>query len=129
RQGYIDHSGYEKPLQLTPMQQDMIKKFEEKTSKAGFKFNLRLISSSSSQATADANLRNILASFMQYSQPPFNGFRALRRKSKLVVNDYIFRIFRNTKAVLNTEELASLWHLPTKYMETPNIKWLHAKKA
>src|SRR5690606_12611410 len=26
RQGYMDHSGYDKPLQLTPMQQDMIKK-------------------------------------------------------------------------------------------------------
>jgi len=129
RQGYIDHSGYEKPLQLTPMQQDMIKKFEEKTSKAGFKFNLRLVASSTDQGTADANLRNILASYMQYSQPPFNGFKALRRKHQKVVSDYIFRVFRNTKSVLNTEELASLWHLPTKFIETPNIKWLNAKKA
>jgi len=129
RQGYIDHSGYEKPLQLTPMQQDMIKKFEEKTSKSGFKFNMRLVASSASKATSDANLRNILASFMQYSQPPFNGFRTLRRKPERVTNDYIFRVFHNTKSVLNTEELASLWHLPTKFMETPNIRWLHAKKA
>lgn len=129
RQGYMDHSGYDKPLQLTPMQQDMIKKFEEKTSKAGFKFNLRLVTSSSDQATSDVNLRNILASFMQYTQPPFNGFRVLKRKPQKVISDFIFRVFHHTKAVLNTEELASLWHLPTKFIETPNIKWLNAKKA
>lgn len=129
RQGYIDHSGYDKPLQLTPMQQDMIKKFEEKTSKAGFKFNMRLVTSANDQATSDVNLRNILASFMQYTMPPFNGFRVVKRKPQKVISDFIFRVFRHTRAVLNTEELASLWHLPTKFIETPNIKWLNAKKA
>src|SRR3989344_5022508 len=127
--GHIDQSGIYKPLQLTPMQQEMIKKFEEKASKVGYKFNLRVISSSIDQATADGNLRNILASFMQYSMPPFNGFKVLRRQARQVVTDYVFRVFRNTKSILNTEELASLWHLPTPYIETPNIKWLIAKKA
>ncbi len=127
--GYIDTSGVYKPLQITPMQQEMIKKFEEKASKAGYKFNLRVVSSSVNQSAADSNLRNILASFMQYSMPPFNGFKVVRKDTKRVVNDYIFRVFRNTKEVLNTEELASLWHLPTRFMETPNIKWVAAKKA
>jgi type IV secretory pathway TraG/TraD family ATPase VirD4 len=31
--------------------------------------------------------------------------------------------------ILNTEELTSLWHLPTPFLETPNIKWLLSKKA
>src|SRR3989344_2122784 len=127
--GYMDHSGYNKPLQLTPMQQEMIKKFEEKTSKVGYKFNLPVVTSSANQVTSEANLRNILASFMQYSMPPFNGFKVIRRKHQRVISDYIFRIFHNTKSVLNTEELASLWHLPTRFIETPNIKWLNSKKA
>jgi len=129
RPGYMDQSGYNKPLQLTPMQQEMIKKFEEKTSKAGFKFNLRVLTSSADQATSEANLRNIQSSFMQYSMPPFNGFRVLRKNHRKVVADYVFRIFRNTREVLNTEEITSLWHLPTRFTETPNIKWLSAKKA
>src|SRR3989344_3764073 len=127
--GYMDHSGMSKPLQLTPMQQEMTKKFEEKASKAGFKFNLRIVASSMDQPSADANLRNVLASFMQYTMPPFNGFRVLRKKQPQVMSDYIFRIFRNTHGILNTEELASLWHLPTRFIDTPNIKWLSAKKA
>ncbi len=126
---YIDPSGYKKAIQLTPMQQEMIKKFEEKASKVGYKFNLRVVTSANDQVEADVNLRNILSSYMQYTMPPFNGFKILRKKSSRVVTDFVFRIFRNTHAILNTEELASLWHVPTRFMETPNIKWLNAKKA
>jgi hypothetical protein len=127
--GYIDHSGIYKPLQLTPMQQEMIKKFEEKASRAGFKYNLRVVTSGPNQSSADANLRNIQSSFMQYSMPPFNGFKVAKQKTSRVVSDYIFRVFKNTHSVLNTEELASIWHLPTPFLETPNIKWVSAKKA
>ncbi|MBX4187528.1 MAG: type IV secretion system DNA-binding domain-containing protein [Candidatus Doudnabacteria bacterium] len=118
-----------KHIQLTPMQQDMVKRLEDKSSKSGYFYNLRVVTSAESQANADLHLKNILASFMQYSMPPFNGFKVRKKKTTQVVKDYVFRIFHNTKDVLNTEELASLWHLPTKFTETPNIKWLGAKKA
>ncbi|HEX9503168.1 MAG TPA: type IV secretion system DNA-binding domain-containing protein [Patescibacteria group bacterium] len=127
--GHIDTSGMTKPLSLTPMQQELIKKFEEKASRPGYKFNLRVVSSSLDLPTAQSNLKNILSSFMQYSMPPFNGFKVVKRKNEQIVSDYIFRVFRNTSVILNTEELASIWHLPTRFMETPNIKWLSAKKA
>lgn len=125
----FDPSGYEKPINLTPMQQEIVKKFEEKASRPGYNFNLRVVTSSSDDATAQLHLKNITASFMQYSMPPFNGFRVLRRKTKRVVTDYVYRVFRNSKQVLNTEEIASIWHLPTRFTETPNIKWLLSKKA
>src|SRR5258708_36811010 len=66
---------------------------------------------------------------MQYYMPPFNGFKVLKCQNEQIVSDYIFRVFRNTSLILNTEEIASIWHLPTRFMETPNIKWLSAKKA
>ena len=125
----MDPSGYKKAIQLTPMQQELLKKFEEKASRSGYKVNLRVITSSTDQASADAHLRNILASFMQYSMPPFNGFRTVSKKIPKIITDYIFRVFRNTRMILNTEELSSLWHPPTRFTETPNIKWLTAKKA
>jgi hypothetical protein len=124
-----DPSGMIKPLHLTPMQNEMIKKFEEKASRPGYRFNLRVVSSSPDVNLAQSNLRNILSSFMQYSMPPFNGFMAIKRKQQQIISDYIFRIFRNTDAILNTEELASVWHLPTAFLETPNIKWQTSKKA
>jgi hypothetical protein len=125
----FDASGYEKPINLTPMQQEIVKKFEEKASRAGYKYNLRIVSVSNNGITADTNLKNIVASFMQYTMPPFNGFRVVKRKTARIVTDYVFRVFRNTKEILNTEEISSIWHLPTRFTETPNIKWLNAKKA
>jgi hypothetical protein len=118
-----------KPVNLTPMQQEMVKRLEEKSSKTGYKFNLRVVTSSPSAASAEVHLKNILGAFMQFTMPAFNGFKVKKKKPAQVVKDYVFRIFHSTKEVVSTEELASLWHLPTKFTETPNIKWLGAKKA
>jgi len=126
-----DLSGYGSPIQLTPMQQEIVKKLEEKASRPGYKVNVRLVTSSDSPGGASIHMKNLLAAFLQFNMPPFNGFRPKRRDKNDILKDYIFRVFRDNgrKGILNTEELASLWHLPTPYVETPNIKWLVSKKA
>lgn len=126
-----DLSGLYAPINLTPMQQEQVKRLEEKASRPGFKTNLRLITSAPDQFAADQHMRNMLAAFMQFSMPPFNGLQARHKNSKSILVDYIFRAFHDygKKNILNTEELASIWHLPTPYVETPNIKWLLAKRA
>jgi hypothetical protein len=126
-----DLSGFSSPIQLTPMQQEIVKRLEEKASRPGYKTNLRIITSSTTPGNASLHMRNLVSSFLQYNMPPFNGFRVLKRKKEDVLRDYIYRIFRDrgSKAILNTEELSSLWHLPTPFLETPNIKWLTSKKA
>jgi hypothetical protein len=126
-----DLSGYYSPIQLTPMQQEIVKKLEEKASRPGYKVNVRLITSSATPGQAQSHMRNLMGAFLQYNMPPFNGFKHKKRNKEEIVKDYIFRVFRDygLKTVLNTEELASLWHLPTPYIETPNIKWLVSKKA
>jgi Helicase HerA, central domain len=129
--GHTGLSGTNSPINLTPMQQEMVKRFEEKASRPGFKTNIRIITSSTTPGAAAVNLNSIVSSFLQYNMPPFNGFRVKKRKTDAVVKDFMFRIYRNfgRKAILNTEELTSLWHLPTPLLETPNIKWLQSKKA
>lgn len=126
-----DLSGLNSPIHLTPMQQEMVKRFEEKASRPGFMTNIRVITSSVTPGAAAVNLNNIVSSFLQYNMPPFNGFKVKKRKTEDTVKDFMFRIYRRygRKAILNTEELASLWHLPTPFLETPNIKWLQSKKA
>ncbi len=118
-------------IQLTPQQQEIVKRLEEKASRAGYRTNIRIIASSNIPGQARMHVQNITASFLQYNMPPFNGFKLLKRKKGDIYRDYIFRIFRNfsRNTILNTEELASLWHLPTPFLETPNIKWLTSKKA
>lgn len=126
-----DLSGTYSPINLTPMQQEMVKRFEEKASRPGFNTNIRVITSSTTPGAAAVNLNSIVSSFLQYNMPPFNGFKIKNRKTDAVVKDFMFRIYRRygRKAILNTEELTSLWHLPTPFLETPNIKWLQSKKA
>lgn len=126
-----DLTGRYNPINLTPMQQEMVKRFEEKASRPGFMTNLRIITSSTTPGAAAVNLNSLVSSFLQYNMPPFNGFKVKKRKTEAIVKDYMFRIYRRygRKAILNTEELTSLWHLPTPFLETPNIKWLQSKKA
>lgn len=126
-----DLSGMYSAINLTPMQQEMVKRFEEKASRPGFFTNIRVVTASEIPGAAKLHLQNITASFLEYNMAPFNGFRIKKRNKKRIVKDYIFRIYRRygRKMILNTEELASLWHLPTPYLETPNIKWLLSKKA
>lgn len=119
-------------ISLTPMQQEIVKRFEEKASRPGFNVNLRLIAASPNKGAAKHHLGNMMAGFLQFNMPPFNGLKQNKRKKTAdIVKDYIFRIYRaeRNQQILNTEELASLWHLPNHFLETPNIKWLTAKKA
>ncbi len=118
--------------QLTPMQQEAVKRLEEKASKGGFEVNLRIVISSSSSEQARSHLRNVLSSFMQYSQAPLNGFRVRYLSTARVLKDFVYRRFQARlyrKMILNTEELASVFHFPTKFTQTPNIKWLGSKRA
>lgn len=134
QQGLTDFDEKQRqPLQpLTPLQQDAVKRLEEKAGKSAFDVNLRLVVAAPTREMADSHLRNLLSSFMQYSQPPFNGFRVLRRSAKKVAKDYLFRMMNPRfwrPTILNTEEVVSLFHLPTKFTQVPNIKWLPAKRA
>lgn len=126
-----DLSGRDRPVQLTPMQQEIIKRLEEKASRAGFGVNLRMVVSAVDKSSAENHIRNLLSSLMQYSMPPFNGLKVKKISEGQVVTDFIYRVFHHPgkSMILNTEELTSLWHLPTRFTETPNIKWLGAKRA
>ncbi len=126
-----DLTGYYSPIQLTPMQQEIVKRLEEKASRPGYKTNIRVVTSSTIPGNAGIHMRNILSSFLQFNMPPFNGFHTKKRKKDDILQDYVLRVFRDegVRNILNTEELTSLWHLPTPFIETPNIKWLMSKKA
>ncbi|MFI5206008.1 MAG: hypothetical protein ACHQVK_03630, partial [Candidatus Paceibacterales bacterium] len=64
-----DLSGYGSPIQLTPMQNEIVKKLEEKASRPGYKTNVRIITSSSTPGNAASHMRNLLSSFLQYNMP------------------------------------------------------------
>lgn len=103
-----------------------------KTEKPGFRVSLRVVISSQNDHMAESHLNNITGAFAQFASA-YNRFTKARIFVKhLFMIDFIYRYFplfnRNT-FVLNTEELATVFHMPNKTVVTPHIKWLNAKNA
>ncbi len=117
---------------LSPMEENIVKGLEEKTSKAGLDANIRIVASTHTRERAQQFLKNIVDAFSQYTLYEYgNGFSRkdpLRQES--LIRQFIYRQFDEGKRiVLNTEEMASLFHFPLPMTETPNILWLSARKA
>ncbi len=105
---------------------------ETKASKPGFTTSIRVVVSSPTAQGANSHLTNIMGAFAQFSGPN-NGFKQARIWFKqLFMIDFIYRyiplLHRNT-SVLNSEELATIFHFPNKTVETHHINWLKAKNA
>jgi hypothetical protein len=116
---------------LSAMEQEMIKSIEEKSSKGGMDVNVRLVVSGENPASAEIYMSGLLNAFNQFSIYEYgNAFKSHGRKIKKIVSDFIYRKFSEDDVmILNTEELASVFHLPLPNTETPNIQWLEARKA
>lgn len=116
---------------LSDIEREMVKSMEEKNSKSGLDVNVRVISCAKTKAQAKLYLDNISSSFSEYNNYTYgNNFSRISLSGDKLVDDFIYRRFRdNISFLLNTEELASIYHFPLKYTETPNILWLTAKTA
>ena len=117
------------PMRHTPLQEDLMKAFNEKASKPGFKVQIRIIAVAPDSTSAAVIRDSIAASFAQFSAPAWNSFKVKRNADpQRTVTDFILRHFANASMMLlNSEELASIFHLPNRYIDTPNIKWLKSR--
>ncbi len=114
-------------VQLTPMQEGLLKAINEKAGKTGFETAIRIVTVGSDQTVAQSQLQAITSSFAQFGTPELNSFKVSSGNAQLV-KDYILRRFSKKGFILNTEELATLYHFPNYNVETPNIEWLQAKE-
>lgn len=123
-----------KTVALTPEEQELVKAIDHKASKVGFRVNIRLVSSAADEARAEDILAHLENAFTQFSNPEINHFQVKRRFKgralKQFVYDYVFRNFVLENAMLlNTEEIAGVFHFPISTTATPKIKWLKAGAA
>jgi hypothetical protein len=118
---------------LTPLQEEVIKSLEGKASKVGFEVNIRLLVSAASQERAEQLLEHLESAFIQFNSPNLNQLKSIhlkRRALKKLIYDFSFRLFnKKQSAILNTEELTSLFHFPSITVETPKVKFLKAEPA
>lgn len=106
---------------------------DNKIGKSGFETTIRIVTVSTDKASAKAHLSNIRATFEQFNGE-LNGFKGkkVRIKNSFMI-DFIYRyqpmLWWGNQTILNTEELATLYHFPNKTIETPHIFTLNAKRA
>lgn len=114
--------------------QEIIQKVEKKCSKVGFNTAIRVVVSSIDKKRAKAHVNNILSTFGQVNTPQMNRFKKAEIKlwdRRRFMHEFLYRYSRvlGKESVLNTEELATLFHFPSKNIQTPHIAWLKAKRA
>jgi hypothetical protein len=108
---------------------DTISLIDKKADKPGFYTDLRIVCVANTKFESDSNLANILSVFDQFLKEGGNKFAKIKEdKLQKIAQDVIYRIPRQVM-VLNTAELATLYHFPNRNIKSPHIKWLSAKKA
>jgi hypothetical protein len=109
-----------------------VESITNKVEKPGFNVAIRLVVSSPNEQTAQSHLNNVKAAFAQFASA-YNKFKKpLFLFKHLFMIDFIYRympLIRKNTILLNTEELATIFHLPNKTVETHHIRWLIAKNA
>ncbi|MDP3794238.1 MAG: type IV secretion system DNA-binding domain-containing protein, partial [Candidatus Uhrbacteria bacterium] len=122
----------EETYRLSPLEEEMVKGLEEKSSKGGLDVNIRVMVCSQSPETAQRYLNDILNAYGQYSIYEYgNSFdKNMPRFQTSIIREFIYRQFDERHSlVLNAEEMASLFHMPLPITETPKIIWLLSRKA
>ena len=107
-----------------------IEGIENKIGKPGFSSVVRVVVSSTTAESADAHLNNIVNAFGQFES--FNSFTKNKvRVKRNFMNDFIYRYMpkMGSTAVMTSEELATIWHLPNKSITTPHIHFITSKRA
>ena len=111
--------------------EEAIKALESKISKPLLSANVRVFVSAQNQLQADAILESIAGGFSQFGAPKRQELKIIKpRDIKKLVYQFSFREFDDNQAIiLNTEELASIFHLPAFSSDVPKINWLKSKEA
>ena len=107
----------QKNPELSQRKQEEIQAIDVKAKFPAFECLIRIVAHSKSKARSEGLVGGVVAAFSQFDSPNSNGFKYdLSKKVDQLVTDYIFRFFpvSNKKIVLNTQELATIFHLPSQ---------------
>lgn len=100
---------------LSALEQSNIEAIESKTRHPVFETLIRVVASSNTASRSQSILNNIVATFALFDAPGKNGFKFSPAKDiESFVTSFIYRFFppEVNKTILNSVELATIFHLP-----------------
>ncbi len=101
--------------QLSNLERAEVEAIEEKTRYPGYESLVRVVVSSNTAARSQSLLKNVISAFSLFDSASYNGFKfTMSRNIEELTTAYIFRFFPQTVTsnILNTVELATIFHLP-----------------
>ncbi|AKM81853.1 MAG: hypothetical protein UT28_C0001G0034 [Berkelbacteria bacterium GW2011_GWE1_39_12] len=128
--GRVTEDGGKKEVVLSGNAEAALKGVETKSTKLGFETKIRLLALAPHENIARSKVDSVVGAFKQFNVLNLNGFQAsLVDTSINYWHLYHQRTFIDNGYILNIEELASIYHLPSVSVETPNIVWAGSKKG
>lgn len=111
--------------------EDTIQALEMKLKKPLLSINARLVVSTPKIEESHALLQSMSPGFGQFVAPFRQELQVIKPKNqKKLLYQFAFREFDPGQAmIVNTEELASFFHMPTDTTAVPKVKWLKSKEA
>ena len=101
--------------QLSSTEQGIVDGIENKSRYPGYETLIRVVASSNTAGRSQALMNNVVSAFSLFDSPSNNGFKfAVAKNMEEFVTAYIFRFFPQgvNQNILNTVELATVFHLP-----------------
>lgn len=138
-------------LSVPKAERDVIEAISKSISKLGFDCGIRLMYLAPEDKFQPTNIARMLSAFKQFGSLNLNGFKPLRTTSfdypwqnpfgfRLAIlkrkifeayrrRAYFYWPYQQKPLVLNTEELATIFHFPGQVAETPTLGRIESKRG
>ena len=130
---------------LTSGEKDVVAAVENKISKLGFEFAVRFVYLDKIDSFTRSNVSAVLGAFRQFNTQNLNAFKPdgsvttkadfpfkaqkIYYRKRRIFDAYKLRLFPKKFSILNIEELATIYHYPTIFVEAPTLKRLESRRG
>ncbi len=135
----------ESKSEMKPGMHKIIEAIQNKTSKLGFESVMRFLYIDRRDNFSRGNITAFISTLRQFNSQDLNSFKSnsatmpsakspfkkskIERKKKIIYDNYRIRHFPKKFSILNTEELATLYHFPLSLVRAPLLRRMEAKKS
>ncbi|MCL1929733.1 type IV secretion system DNA-binding domain-containing protein [Candidatus Saccharibacteria bacterium] len=117
-------------IEISERDKTRVSEIEKKSTKLGYRVAIRVAYIGPDQTSAKLQIQAVAGAFKQFNSTNLNGFKLSQiRYGADGLQNYRARAFLQNGFILNSEELASVYHLPHTNVETPNVVWASSKVA